>query len=202
MNSQTATVKLVPRVRKAKSSHDITVLLSQWANPEARACVIEKLYNELHRMASIATKREVCPHSWQSSDVLNEAIIRLLRAKKPYNNREHFFGAASRAMQHVLVDGARKRKAVKRGGRMSRVDFDVADRFGFDKPDERWELHLALDQLASSHPLWFVAAELRICNGYSTKEIAAELGCGLSTARRYWAHAQRWLTEVFGSRQS
>lgn len=96
-------------------------------------------------------------------------------------------------MRRVLVDRARQRRAKKRGGDWQRVDSTLAERIGFDRPDDLLDFDAALKKLEAQKPKWSAVVELHVFGGLSFVSIARSLGLGESTVRRYWSEAKVWL---------
>jgi len=139
--------------------------------------------------------RERPGHTLQTTALLNETLLRLLGGEslKEAADRDYFFGAAARAMRQVLVDHARKRAAVKRGGHQQRLPLDDL----LDAAEEQDLDVIALDEALGRLSEWnqrqSQVVTLRFYAGLSMKEIAATLGVGLSTVENDWRIARAWL---------
>jgi RNA polymerase sigma factor (TIGR02999 family) len=194
--------ELQKSVEQKPSMGDITRILTDPKNPESLRTVIDLAYPELHRMAR-GIVRKPRGHTWQPTAVLHQSCLRLLendqkarKRGKRFKNRHHFFGAAAIAMRRVLVDEARKRHAEKRGGKLKRVEFQEAERLGFENSKEVLDFHVALERLEESRPDLVEITELRVFEELTISEIATVLGIAQSSARRRWATARKQLAAI------
>ncbi len=171
----------------------VTRLLEAWSRGDlhARDALMPIVYAELRRRAAAHLRHERPGHTLRPTDLLHEAYLRLCAQNSGFNNREQFFGVASRLMRRVLVDHARARAAAKRG-RALRVTLaeDVA---APSRPEGVLELDAALAELASWDEREALIVELRFFGGLTLPEAAQFLGISLSTAKNDWAHAKAWL---------
>ena len=178
------------------SAHEITGLLQAWSEGEQSALerLIPLVYQELHRLARRYMGRERSGHTLQTSALLNEAYLRLVDSPKPsWRNRAHFFAVSGQVMRHILVDWARSRQALKRGGEARPLDLEeapvVADAPGTDFV----ALDDALKALAALDPRKSEVVELRFFGGLSVEETAAVLKVSPETVVRDWKFAKSWL---------
>lgn len=183
---------------KVPAPGELTLLLRDEKNPGRLQAVLDLAYDEMRGMASGHLRRERPGHSWQRTVLVNEACVRLLESGASFENRRHFFGAASRAMREVLFDRARQRKALKRGRHWTRVDLEVAAEIGFEHPTDLLDFNAALNGLEKTHPDWGKVVELRVFGGWSFIAIADILGIGESTARHRCTKAKEWLRAALG----
>jgi RNA polymerase sigma factor (TIGR02999 family) len=176
---------------------DITGLLEQWAKGDASAfeALVPLVYDELRHLADHYLRLERDDHTLQPTALVHEAYLRLAGIREmQLLNRAHFFGAAAQVMRRVLVDHARQRQAIKRGGPSREVvTFDES----FDAPiDFQFDL-IALDQalqaLERSSPQRARVVELRYFGGLSVDETAEYLNVSPVTVHRHWAYAKAWL---------
>jgi RNA polymerase sigma-70 factor, ECF subfamily len=178
------------------SSEQITTLLVRWSQGDEHALdqVIPLVYSRLRRMAAWRmNQHERKGHTLQPSDLVNEAFLKLkASAKVQWQNRVHFYAVASRAMRQVLVDHARKRKAVKREVEM--VPLDDAMVLVPERSAELLALDEALKRLAIHDLRKARVVELRFFGGLSNEEIGEVLGVSANTAIRDWDYAKAWLT--------
>jgi RNA polymerase sigma-70 factor, ECF subfamily len=178
------------------SSEQITTLLVRWSQGDEHALdqVVPLVYSRLRRMAAWRiNQHERRGHTLQPSDLVNEAFLKLkASAKVQWQNRVHFYAVASRAMRQVLVDHARKRKAVKREVEM--VPLDEAMVLVPERSAELLELDEALKRLAIHDSRKARVVELRFFGGLSNEEIGEVLGVSANTAIRDWDYAKAWLT--------
>jgi len=178
------------------SSEQITALLVRWSQGDERALdkVIPLVYTRLRRMAAWRmNQHERKGHTLQPSDLVNEAFLKLnASAKVQWKNRVHFYAVASRAMRQVLVDHARKRKAIKR--EVEVVPLDEALVLAPERSAELLALDEALKHLAAHDPRKARVVELRFFGGLSNEEIGEVLGVSANTVIRDWDYAKASLT--------
>ena len=176
---------------------DITGLLQSWScgQPSAAERLMPAIYNELHRQAARAMRRENNVHTLQATALVNEAYMRLVDQRAiEWRSRAHFFGIASQLMRRILVDHARAHLAEKRGGGMRQLTLDSAD--NAVQPDDGVEiidLHEALERLAAFDPDQARIVELRYFGGFNIDETADALGVSPATVKREWVIARAWL---------
>jgi RNA polymerase sigma-70 factor, ECF subfamily len=174
----------------------ITRLLKAWGGGDQDA--LERLtpliYQELHRLARHYMKRESDRAVLQTSALINEAYMRLVDVREvDWQDRAHFLGVAARLMRRILVDFARSRGAVKRGGDLHQVPLDTAAELTGDWTPDLVDLDEALRSLASLDPRQSEVVELRFFGGLSIEETAATLKVSPGTVRRDWRIARAWL---------
>jgi RNA polymerase sigma-70 factor, ECF subfamily len=189
---------------KRETSDNVTELLSQVQRGEhgAEAKLVALVYNELHRLAVGYMRRERKEHTLQPTALVHEAYLRLTNHRpRPWKNRAHFFAVAALLMRQILVDHARRRKALVRGGGKPHLNIDdpgitLPGRFMTDA--ERFENLIALDEalttLENTHPRQSQIAAMRIFGGMSSKEIGEALGISERTVEREWAEAHSCLS--------
>jgi RNA polymerase sigma factor (TIGR02999 family) len=127
--------------------------------------------------------------------LVHEAYLRSVDTTKVqlWESRWHFFAAAAESMRRILVDSARQRGRLKRGGKLNRVDLDKLELTVNEPPDELIALDEALIKLANEHPEKAQLVNLRYFGGLTHEEAAQALGISTSTADRHWAYARAWL---------
>lgn len=153
------------------------------------------LYAELRRLAGGFFRGERSGHTLQPTALVNEAWLRLHESPADWENRSHFLGSAARAMRRILVEHARKRAALKRGGEFAHVTFDD---LAVQTPDPGVDVLLlndALDALAAHDDRLARVVELHFFAGCTFPEIAGALGISEPTARRDWTYARAWLRD-------
>jgi RNA polymerase sigma factor (TIGR02999 family) len=153
------------------------------------------VYNELRGLARRQLRRESEGNTLNSVALVHEAYFRLVdQTRVQWRDRAHFLAVAAIAMRRILIDDARRRRAVRRGGSAKRVPLDMID---VATPDDRAELLLELDsaltRLAAFDERQARVVECRFFGGLTEEETAAVLGIGLRTAKRDWAKARSWL---------
>lgn len=177
---------------------DVTGLLLSWSNGDASAAerLLPAIYDDLHRQAARAMRREGDDHTLQATALVHEAYLRLVDQRRvQWRNRSHFFGIAAQAMRRVLVDHARGRLAAKRGGGMKQLTLSGADEAAANADDgvDVLALHEALERLAQLDPDQARLVELRYFGGLTIEETAEALGVSPATMKREWAVARAWL---------
>ena len=164
-------------------------------NPEI-AALMPAVYEELRRLASSYLRRERDAQSMQPTALVHEVYLRLLHDKPMlFQNRAHFCAIAATSMRRILVERARARHALKRGGVAPKVTLDEAlaeDRSGSQSVDVM-ALDQALERLEAIDPERARIVELRYFGGLSVEETAAELEISPATVKRHWSVARAWL---------
>jgi RNA polymerase sigma factor (TIGR02999 family) len=151
------------------------------------------VYDELKRIAHRHLNDVGAADTLSTTDLVHEAYLKLSHTPDQWDNRAHFFGAASRAMRQVLVDFARKRNATKRGGEQERVTLHSSDASLDLQLDEMLALDAALDRLNAVDQRLREVVELRFFGGLSANEIAAMLSVTPRTVERDWVKARLFL---------
>jgi RNA polymerase sigma factor (TIGR02999 family) len=177
-------------------SRRVTDLLLAWGrgDPSALATLVPLVDAELRRIAKAYIAREGRGHTLQTTALLNEAYLRLIEARRVHwKNRQHFYALAARLMRHVLVDHARAKGNVKRGGALRRVPLNDTTVRLPTPPRVLEALDAALAELATIDPRQGRVVELRVFGGLSVQETAASLRVSPQTVMRDWKAAKRWL---------
>jgi RNA polymerase sigma factor (TIGR02999 family) len=186
-----------------ESPPDVTALLLSWSGGERSAAdrLIPVVYEELHRQAARAMRREGHEHTLQTTALVHEAYLRLVDQQRvQWRNRAHFFGIAAEVMRRVLVDHARARLAAKRGGGVQRITLGDALVGSGDAQDaDVLALHEALEKLALLDPDQARLVELRYFAGLTIEESAEAMGVSPATVKREWALARAWLRRELAS---
>jgi RNA polymerase sigma factor (TIGR02999 family) len=153
------------------------------------------VYDELRRLAAARLAGERPGHTLQPTALVHEAYLRLVDdgAEHGWEGRRHFFAAAAEAMRRILIDHARGRKRLKRGGGRRRVDLESLEVPADSPGEDLLALDEALDALAQESPPKAELVKLRFFAGLSVEEAAGCLGISRATADRYWAYARAWL---------
>jgi RNA polymerase sigma factor (TIGR02999 family) len=175
---------------------DATQMFAAIEHGDAQAAkeLLTLVYDELRRVAAHKMASEAPGHTLQPTALVHEAWLHLGGDKQPtWQNRAHFFGAAGEAMRRILVDRAREKKALKRGGNLERVDIDAVELPSPMPDDELLALDDALDSLATVDTRAAEMVKLCFFVGLTQEEAARELGVSLATAERVWGFARAWL---------
>jgi RNA polymerase sigma-70 factor (ECF subfamily) len=178
------------------SREQITGLLLAWSDGDQAA--LEKLmplvYEELHRLAKRYMRREHAGHSLQTSALVNEAYLRLVDAQDVHwQNRAHFFAVSSQIMRRILVDFARAKQNLKRGGGARQVTLDEGLVVSPESGADLLALDEALGRLAALNQRHSQVVELRYFGGLNEEEIAEVLNVSSRTVRHDWSLARAWL---------
>jgi RNA polymerase sigma factor (TIGR02999 family) len=179
---------------------DVTPLLLAWGHGDKSAGeqLLPAIYEELHRQAARAMRRESEEHTLQATALVHEAYLRLVDQRRAeWQNRAQFFGVAAQIMRRILVDHARAQHATKRGGAMQQITLSDANQAAAAQQDDNaldvLALHDALDRLAAMDPEQARLVELRYFGGMNIEETAEALGVSPATVKREWAVARAWL---------
>lgn len=167
------------------------------ADPAVDADFLAQVYDELRRLAAAKLAREPAGQTLQATALVHEAWLRLGGDHQTaWANRAHFFAAAAECMRRILIDQARRKRAVRHGGDLARVS---ADSTGFDlaspavDDEELLLLNEALDRFAAIEPRKAGLVKQKYFVGLTLEDAAEVLGISLSTAHRDWAYARSWL---------
>ena len=176
---------------------DVTRILAdiERRDPHAAAQLLPLVYDELRKLAAARLAHEAPGQSLQATALVHEAYLRLVGADsdRPFDGRGHFFAAAAEAMRRILIDRARDRRRLKRGGSRRRVRIDL-DALLVEPPGEDLlALDEALSALAREDPGAAELVKLRAFAGLTLAQAAEALGIGRRTADRDWAYARAWL---------
>jgi RNA polymerase sigma factor (TIGR02999 family) len=180
----------------ADSTSQVTRLLQAWrkGDPAAPGKLMPLVYDELRRIARRYMAREGVGHTLQATALVNEAYLRVAKQEDAdWNDRLHFFAIAAQMMRRLLVDHARRRGRVKRGGSWDRVSVDERDAPSSDEGIDVLALHEALGRLATLDRRKSQLVELRYFGGLNVEETAEVLGIAPITVKREWAKAKAWL---------
>ncbi|MBV8890905.1 MAG: sigma-70 family RNA polymerase sigma factor [Acidobacteria bacterium] len=176
---------------------EVTVLLQQIGNgdPHAVDRLIPLVLHELRKLARLQLRNERSDHTLQPTELVNEAYIRLVSGQaRDWQSRAHFIGVSASVMRRILVDYARRRKALKRRGlSRSAVDAENCEALSDQQAEEVLTLHMALDRLEEMSPRQRRVVELRYFGGLSPEETAEVLNVSPITVKRDWLIAKSWL---------
>ena len=181
----------------ARGTHNITELLNDpdSQGEEARQVLISKVYDQLRQIAKKRMSRERSDHTLQATALVHEAYIKMSdhMDRQEWENRAHFFAAAAQAMRRVLVNHARDRKRLKRGGDQQRVAINVMDLAEDTDPDTILALDAAVERLKQKDPHYAELVHLRFYAGLSVDETAEVMGISKRSVIRHWNFARAWL---------
>jgi len=184
-------------VAEAAAAAKVTTLLNEAGagSSAASAELLPLVYEQLRALAGRRMRQERADQTLQATALVHEAYLRLVDNTKVqlWESRWHFFAAAAESMRRILVDRARRRGRIKRGGAHRRIELDNLELTVDEPPDELVALDEALAQLAGEHPEKAQLVNLRYFGGLTHEEAAQALGISVSTADRHWAYARAWL---------
>jgi RNA polymerase sigma-70 factor, ECF subfamily len=175
---------------------EVTQILNDWRAGDAQAAdkLMPLVYDELRRLARDYLRRERVDHTLQPTALVHEAYVRLVDDKRvSWQNRAHFYGIAARLMRRILVDHARARNAIKRGGLVQKVPLDEARDLPPAATNDLVALDSALEDLAKTYPRKSEVVELKFFGGLEADEIAEVLQVSPKTVLRDWQFAKLWL---------
>lgn len=179
------------------ASATVTRLLNETAagDPRASADLLPLVYEQLRALAARRMRREGSGHTLQGTALVHEAYLRLVDTSKVqrWESKWHFFAAAAESMRRILIENARRRGRIKRGGGHGRVDLEKLELTVNGPSDQLLALDEALTELAAEHPDKARLVNLRYFGGLTLEEAAQALGISGTTADRHWAFARAWL---------
>lgn len=177
-------------------SENITLLLNRWndGNDNALDELLPIVYSELRRIARNQMRWQASGHTLQTTELIHEAYLKLSKQDEhKWNNREHFFGVAAKAMRHILVDYARKKNREKRGGNQIQVTLDDQSAADSNQSVQIIALDEALQKLAETDKRKVEIVEMKYFGGMTFDEISNALDVSTKTIQRDWRFARMWL---------
>jgi RNA polymerase sigma factor (TIGR02999 family) len=175
---------------------DVTRILDAIEQGDIRAAdqLLPLVYEELRVLAAKKLSHERPGQTLQATALVHEAYVRLVGSEdQQWKSRRHFFSAAAEAMRRILIENARRKQSLKRGGGHKRIDIDSLE-LAVDGPSEKLlALDEALDRLAERDRVKADLVKLRYFAGLTSEQAAELLGIAHSTADEYWAYAKAWL---------
>lgn len=179
---------------------ELTQILSkiEQGDPVAAEQLLPLVYEDLRRLAARELRREAEGHTLQPTALVHEAYLRLMgpEAEPQWNHRGHFYAAAATAMRRILVESARRKKALKRGGDRQRVPMEESQMLAAEPETDILALDEALQELEADRPDLAQLVSLRYFAGLTMEQAAKALGVSLRTAERNWTYVRALLLEV------
>jgi RNA polymerase sigma factor (TIGR02999 family) len=175
---------------------DVTQILNavQGGNTHAAGELLPLLYHELRQIAASKMANEAAGHTLQPTALVHEAWLRLVGGdQRAWPSRAYFFAAAAEAMRRILVDHARRKQSLKRGGEFERADLNESALVIAAPPDELLAVHEALEKFAVEDAQSAELVKLRYFVGMTMEEAASALDMAPRTAERLWTYARTWL---------
>jgi len=184
--------------------NELTRILEQIEQGHSQAAeqLLPLVYNELRKLAAHKMSGELAGHTLQATALVHEAWIRLIGpagTAQPFHNREHFFAAAAEAMRRILVDHARRKKSLKRGGGAVPEQFNEGAIILAGPPDELLAVNEALDKLALKDAPAAQLVKLRYFVGMTMEQAASAMSMAPRSAERLWTYARAWLKREIGN---
>ena len=164
----------------------------------ARKDLDAQVYEELRRLAASYLNHEKPGHTLRPTGLVHEAYLKLANQNAEIAGRTHFFALAAQAMRRILVDHARKRNRVKRGGGLNRISFDDALVVNLENEGELLAVDEALGRLTELDARQAKIVEMRFFGGMTVEEVADALGLSRRTVEREWTMARAWLRQQLG----
>lgn len=187
------------------SAGEVTRILSAIQNGNAQAAkeLLPLVYEELRRLAASKMAQEAPGQTLQPTALVHEAWLRLGgHENQAWNGRPHFFGAAAEAMRRILIDNARRKRALRHGGGQQRMDVHEVEIAVGVMDDELLAVNEALERFAAQDKQKAELVKLRYFTGLTIDEAAEILGVSAPTAKRWWAYARAWLHKEIEDQKS
>jgi RNA polymerase sigma factor (TIGR02999 family) len=177
--------------------NEVTRILCAVEHGDAQAAeqLLPLIYDELRNLAARRLAQENPGQTLQATELVHEAYLRLVESDfaPSWNGRGHFFAAAAEAMRRILIERARRKRAVVHGGERSRIDLDAVPDLAAAPAGDLLDLDEAVDHLGRKDPLCGQLVKLRCYAGLSVEEAGASLGLSRAEAYRQWTFARAWL---------
>src|SRR5882672_4276649 len=175
---------------------DVTRILGaiEKGDPVAADELLPLVYHELRKLAACKMANEAPGQTLQPTALVHEAWLRLTRNENAkWDSRAHFFGAAAEAMRRILIENARRKRALRHGGGQQRLDIQDVEIAAGTKDEELLAVNDALEKFAALDQQKAELVKLRYFAGLTIEEAAQLLGISAATAKRWWAYARAWL---------
>ena len=180
----------------SRAISDVTQILEavRQGDPKAAEELLPLVYGELRKLAAAKMAQGATGQTLQPTALVHEAWLRLSGGQiQEWKGRAHFFAAAAEAMRHILIDRARRKRAIRHGGGQQRVDFDEVELACPTPDDKLLAINEVLDRLAAAHPRQAEVVKLKYFMGMTLREAAEVLGISRETAKDDATHARAWL---------
>ena len=182
---------------------DVTRILDaiQHGDPRAADELLPLVYDELRRLAASRMANEAPGHTLQPTALVHEAYLRLIahdQRDRPWDGRAHFFAAAAEAMRRILIENARRKRALRHGGGQQRLDIADVEAPAVAAHDDLLLIDEALEKFAAVDKPKAELVRLRYFAGLTLEEAASILGISLATASRWWDFSRAWLYRELG----
>lgn len=177
---------------------DVTQILEavHQGEPAAAGQLLPLVYAELRRLAAHKMAKEAAGQTLQPTALVHEAWLRLVGdGNRSWDGRAHFFAAAAEAMRRILIERARRKRALRHGGGQNRADIDELEIAAPAQDDELLAISEALDKFAARDQQKAELVKLRYFVGLTLEEAADVLGVAVPTASRWWSYSRAWLCQ-------
>lgn len=184
------------RLSWANQVSDVTHILRaiQSGEPKAAEELLPLVYDELRKLAAHRMSHEPPGNTLQPTALVHEAWLRLVASdQQTWQNRAHFFGAAAEAMRRILIESARRKRALRHGGNQQRLDIDKLEIAAPTPDEELLAISDALEKFSTLDEAKAKLVKLRYFAGLTIEEAASILGISRATAKRWWTYARAWL---------
>ncbi len=182
--------------RPSSSAGEITLMLQAIRRGDGHSSeeLLPLVYNELRHLAAARMAQEAAGQTLQATALVHEAWLRMVGdGDRDWQNRAHFFGAAAEAMRRILVENARRKSRLKRGGGQMKVDIDDLDLAAATPNEKVLLINEALDRLRAEDAEKARIVVMKFFGGLTNQEVAENLGVTERTVERHWAYAKAWL---------
>ena len=186
----------------SSKTHQVTALLAAWSHGDKEALdkLMPLVYDELRRLASQQMRRERPGHTLQTTALVNEAYLRLVKQSRArWENRAQFFAVAARLMRRILVDHARSRHRLKREGNTQKISLEEAATVSKEQSSDLLAVHEALKKLETLNERMGRIVELRFFGGLSIEETAEVLKVSPGTVMKDWTFAKAFMHEAISN---
>lgn len=184
---------------------EVTQILQaiQQGDQAASDRLLPMVYEELRRLAKAKLATEPVGQTLQPTALVHEAYLRLVDVNNPqaWNSKGHFFAAAANAMRRILIENARKKASLRRGGEWNKVDFDKVELIDSNDSEFLLALDKSLDQLSAEHPVAAQVVSLRFFAGLSIEQTSEVLDVSTRTVNRHWLLGKAWLYSQLSGQQ-
>ncbi len=171
-------------------------------SPRASEEILPLVYHDLRRHAGAQMAREPAGQTLQPTALVHEAWLRMVGgSSQRWENRAHFFGAAAEAMRRILIENARRKSRLKRGGSQLRLDIDEMELAETTPEDKVLLIDEAVERLGAEDPERARVVVLKFFGGFTNEEVAASMGVTERTIERHWAFAKAWLFQSIRTAQ-
>jgi len=176
--------------------NDVTLLLQTLGRGDANASgdLLPLVYDELRRLAGARMRQEMAGHTLQPTALVHEAWLRMVgESDRTWQNRAHFFAAAAECMRRILIESARRKSRLKRGGGQAKLSIDDLELADASPDDKILLIDEALGRLDQQDPEKARVVVMKFFGGMTNQEVAEHLGVTERTVERHWAYARAWL---------